>query len=120
MAILHSLSTHHHLRFRVYVLRFRFDLLWAWVCSSNSHSLDSCSRRHFRGCDWEGLLAKEIRAPYVPQVKGLDDTSMFEAYADSDDEGQGQGGGGGKGGGAGSASDREDDGGGGGGAGAAG
>eukprot|EP01057_Protomagalhaensia_wolfi_P000305 Protomagalhaensia_wolfi_Nauph_80__304@NODE_116_length_3599_cov_9_966292_g89_i0_p2_GENE_NODE_116_length_3599_cov_9_966292_g89_i0NODE_116_length_3599_cov_9_966292_g89_i0_p2_ORF_typecomplete_len453_score69_61Pkinase/PF00069_25/2_4e74Pkinase_Tyr/PF07714_17/1_3e44Kinaselike/PF14531_6/3_4e16WaaY/PF06176_11/1_5e07Kdo/PF06293_14/7_3e07Pkinase_fungal/PF17667_1/2e06RIO1/PF01163_22/9e05APH/PF01636_23/0_0015YrbLPhoP_reg/PF10707_9/0_14ActFrag_cataly/PF09192_10/0_3_NODE_116_length_3599_cov_9_966292_g89_i01780 len=42
-------------------------------------------KRHkwFRGIDWQDCFDRKIRAPYIPAVKGADDTSMFDSYPES-------------------------------------
>merc|ERR1712124_220067 len=39
----------------------------------------------FKELSWDGLLKKEINAPYKPQVKSETDTSNFDDYPDSDE-----------------------------------
>lgn len=36
-----------------------------------------------KGLDWEMLLNRSIRPPFVPNVKAADDTSMFDRYPES-------------------------------------
>eukprot|EP01055_Gregarina_sp_Pseudo9_P000043 Gregarina_sp_Pseudo_9__42@NODE_1029_length_1957_cov_10_850886_g965_i0_p1_GENE_NODE_1029_length_1957_cov_10_850886_g965_i0NODE_1029_length_1957_cov_10_850886_g965_i0_p1_ORF_typecomplete_len484_score59_52Pkinase/PF00069_25/5_7e76Pkinase_Tyr/PF07714_17/6e45Kinaselike/PF14531_6/1_6e17WaaY/PF06176_11/2_8e07Kdo/PF06293_14/1e06Kdo/PF06293_14/7_3e03Pkinase_fungal/PF17667_1/3_6e03Pkinase_fungal/PF17667_1/4_6e06RIO1/PF01163_22/8_3e05APH/PF01636_23/0_00033YukC/PF10140_9/0_051YrbLPhoP_reg/PF10707_9/0_12ActF len=42
-------------------------------------------KRHkwFRGVDWQDCYERKIRAPYLPAVRGADDTSMFDSYPES-------------------------------------
>eukprot|EP01053_Blabericola_migrator_P005843 Blabericola_migrator_1__5842@NODE_295_length_10235_cov_141_552026_g242_i0_p4_GENE_NODE_295_length_10235_cov_141_552026_g242_i0NODE_295_length_10235_cov_141_552026_g242_i0_p4_ORF_typecomplete_len516_score54_36Pkinase/PF00069_25/4_2e75Pkinase_Tyr/PF07714_17/1_3e44Kinaselike/PF14531_6/2_5e17Kdo/PF06293_14/2_9e07Pkinase_fungal/PF17667_1/6_6e07WaaY/PF06176_11/6_9e07APH/PF01636_23/2_6e05RIO1/PF01163_22/8_8e05YrbLPhoP_reg/PF10707_9/0_076YukC/PF10140_9/0_077ActFrag_cataly/PF09192_10/0_12FTA2/PF13095_6/2 len=42
-------------------------------------------KRHkwFRGIDWQECFDRKIRAPFIPGVKGPDDTSMFDSYPES-------------------------------------
>lgn len=44
-------------------------------------------KRHkwFRGVDWQDCYLRKLRAPYVPAVKGPDDTSMFDSYPESNE-----------------------------------
>jgi len=38
----------------------------------------------FAEVEWEMLRAKQIPAPYIPDLKGAGDTSQFEQYAEND------------------------------------
>ena len=42
-------------------------------------------KRHkwFTGVDWNVVLRKEIPPPWVPEVKGMFDTHLFDEYPDS-------------------------------------
>lgn len=40
----------------------------------------------FNGCNWDAVLAGEIEAPFIPDVKDISDTSCFPYYSDSDEE----------------------------------
>ena len=44
-------------------------------------------KRHkwFRGVDWAMVLRREIPAPWVPEIKSIDDTHFFDSYPDSED-----------------------------------
>jgi len=44
-------------------------------------------RKHkwYRGLDFSALFNRELKAPFVPETKGDDDTGQFEAYPDSED-----------------------------------
>jgi serine/threonine protein kinase len=39
----------------------------------------------FNGFDWDGLITRSVRAPYVPDISGPDDTSHFESF-DEDEQ----------------------------------
>ena len=45
---------------------------------------DITGHRFFKNFEWDKLLKKEITPPYIPTVKGNDDTSNFSQYPDSD------------------------------------
>eukprot|EP00826_Nyctotherus_ovalis_P033679 TRINITY_DN2741_c0_g1_i5.p1 TRINITY_DN2741_c0_g1~~TRINITY_DN2741_c0_g1_i5.p1 ORF type:complete len:246 (-),score=64.65 TRINITY_DN2741_c0_g1_i5:144-881(-) len=45
---------------------------------------DITTHKFFKGISWEDLLAKRLRAPYTPTLKGIDDTRHFSKYPDSD------------------------------------
>lgn len=45
---------------------------------------DIKGHRFFNGLNWTKLLNKELKAPYIPEVKGAGDTSCFTQYPDSD------------------------------------
>lgn len=45
---------------------------------------DIKGHRFFNGLNWTKLVSKEIKAPYLPEVKGAGDTSCFTQYPDSD------------------------------------
>jgi hypothetical protein len=45
---------------------------------------DIKGHRFFNGLNWTKLLNKEIKSPYLPEVKGAGDTSCFTQYPDSD------------------------------------
>ncbi len=36
--------------------------------------------------DWERILARKVKPPYVPAYSGPNDTSNFDKYPDSDDD----------------------------------
>ncbi|KAF4654405.1 hypothetical protein FOL46_008735 [Perkinsus olseni] len=42
-------------------------------------------KRHkwFKGIDWDAAFDRELPAPFIPQVRGPDDTSMFDRYPES-------------------------------------
>jgi len=44
---------------------------------------DIKEHRFFNNLDWQKLLKKELLASYIPEIKGLDDTSHFPSYPDS-------------------------------------
>jgi serine/threonine protein kinase len=44
---------------------------------------DIIGYRFFKNIEWDKLIKKEIKAPYLPKVKSDDDISNFPLYADS-------------------------------------
>eukprot|EP00747_Dinoflagellata_sp_TGD_P182254 gnl/TRDRNA2_/TRDRNA2_36435_c0_seq1.p1 gnl/TRDRNA2_/TRDRNA2_36435_c0~~gnl/TRDRNA2_/TRDRNA2_36435_c0_seq1.p1 ORF type:complete len:365 (+),score=88.87 gnl/TRDRNA2_/TRDRNA2_36435_c0_seq1:86-1180(+) len=44
---------------------------------------DLKKHKWYKGMDWDVLLNRGIPAPFVPSVKGMDDTSMFDRYPES-------------------------------------
>lgn len=42
--------------------------------------------RWFKGLDWEVLLGQRRAAPYIPNVRAPDDTSMFDRYPESTED----------------------------------
>src|SRR5690554_1306826 len=44
-------------------------------------------RRHpwFRGVDWDKMLRREVKVPYIPEVRAPDDTSNFDKYDEGGD-----------------------------------
>jgi hypothetical protein len=47
---------------------------------------DIKKHKWFLGLEWELLLAKQVAAPIIPEVKSKDDTSNFDKYPDSNEE----------------------------------
>eukprot|EP00388_Colpodella_angusta_P014566 GDKJ01036418.1.p1 GENE.GDKJ01036418.1~~GDKJ01036418.1.p1 ORF type:complete len:338 (+),score=60.27 GDKJ01036418.1:94-1107(+) len=47
---------------------------------------DIKQHRWFAGVDWDVVLQRGLYPPFVPQVRSLDDTSMFDQYPDSVDQ----------------------------------
>ncbi|KEP67544.1 UNVERIFIED_CONTAM: AGC kinase [Hammondia hammondi] len=47
---------------------------------------DVKDHRWFAGFDWNACLKKSLPSPYRPPVKGMDDTSNFEAYPESTEQ----------------------------------
>jgi protein kinase A len=45
---------------------------------------DIKNHRLFKGFDWNALLAKNLKPPYVPKVSSPSDISNFSHYSDSD------------------------------------
>lgn len=41
------------------------------------------SHRWFRGVDFDMVEARDIPAPWIPEVEADDDTSMFDEYPES-------------------------------------
>mmetsp|Transcript_14688 Transcript_14688/g.42290 ORF Transcript_14688/g.42290 Transcript_14688/m.42290 type:complete len:346 (-) Transcript_14688:123-1160(-) len=51
---------------------------------AGSHGSEEVKKhKWFKGLDWELLLNRGIRPPFVPDVKSADDTSMFDRYPES-------------------------------------
>eukprot|EP00824_Muranothrix_gubernata_P002596 TRINITY_DN13154_c0_g2_i1.p1 TRINITY_DN13154_c0_g2~~TRINITY_DN13154_c0_g2_i1.p1 ORF type:complete len:374 (-),score=97.59 TRINITY_DN13154_c0_g2_i1:117-1142(-) len=50
---------------------------------------DVKNHKFFAGVDWEKMMHKNYRAPFIPPIKGADDTSNFEKYAESIDDPRG-------------------------------
>lgn len=46
---------------------------------------DIKEHRWFNNCDWVKLVGKELKAPFLPRIKGDGDTSNFSQYPDSPD-----------------------------------
>ena len=46
---------------------------------------DIKNHRFFKNMDWNALLNKKIKAPYVPKVSGSGDCGNFSSYDDSDE-----------------------------------
>ncbi|EEQ97201.1 cAMP-dependent protein kinase catalytic subunit, putative [Perkinsus marinus ATCC 50983] len=44
---------------------------------------DIKQHKWFKSIDWEAAINREIPAPFIPQVRGPDDTSMFDRYPES-------------------------------------
>jgi len=40
----------------------------------------------FKGFDWDALLAKKLKAPIVPKIKGNTDISNFDDYPEEEDQ----------------------------------
>lgn len=51
-------------------------------------AVDIKKHKWFVGLDWDQLLARQIDAPIVPEVKSKDDTSNFDKYPESSEEGR--------------------------------
>lgn len=45
---------------------------------------DIKEHRFFGGFMWDALMGQKIKAPYLPALKGMDDTSHFSKYPDSE------------------------------------
>jgi protein kinase A len=45
---------------------------------------DIKGHRFFNGMNWTKLLARELKPPYIPNVKGEGDTTCFAPCPDSD------------------------------------
>jgi len=43
-------------------------------------------KRHswFKNTDWEGLVARKLKSPYIPRIKSREDLSCFEYYPEED------------------------------------
>ena len=63
------------------------DISRRYGCLKNGIK-DIIDHKFFEGFDWKGLLFRTIKPPFIPEVKGADDTSNFNQYPDSqsDDE----------------------------------
>jgi len=46
-------------------------------------SEDVQHHKWYKGLDWDDLLNRSVRPPYLPAVKGHDDTSMYDRYPES-------------------------------------
>jgi hypothetical protein len=44
----------------------------------------------FNGFDWDALARRELKAPYVPEVKGADDASNFEGMGHAEEQSRGR------------------------------
>ncbi|EER11993.1 cAMP-dependent protein kinase catalytic subunit, putative [Perkinsus marinus ATCC 50983] len=44
---------------------------------------DIKKHKWFKGVEWNRVMSRELPPPYVPKVKGEDDTSMFDKYPES-------------------------------------
>jgi|EP00927_Polykrikos_kofoidii_P067026 protein kinase A/protein kinase X len=48
------------------------------------HGADDIKKhKWYKGMDWDCLINRMVRPPFVPGVKGSDDTSMFDRYPES-------------------------------------
>ena len=45
-----------------------------------------CCGSPVRSVDWERVLARKVKPPYIPAYKAPNDTSNFDKYPDSDDD----------------------------------
>lgn len=44
---------------------------------------DLKKHKWYKGMDWDLLLSRSVQPPYVPGVRSIDDTSMFDSYPES-------------------------------------
>mmetsp|Transcript_34843 Transcript_34843/g.89469 ORF Transcript_34843/g.89469 Transcript_34843/m.89469 type:complete len:360 (-) Transcript_34843:163-1242(-) len=44
---------------------------------------DIQKHKWYKGMDWEALLHRQVKPTYIPSVKAMDDTSMFDRYPES-------------------------------------
>ena len=58
------------------------DISRRYGCLKNGIK-DIIDHKFFEGFDWKGLLFRTIKPPFIPEVKGADDTSNFNQYPDS-------------------------------------